>query len=208
MLTFCYRKGRQFVYLKTPPEKLVRKHIRAKNVQSLFSMLSQLYYKKLRPQIQIRKYWNPQGKPLTDFNLFLKYNLPYIYSSIQQKRRKCSTENWINMAELKLTCSGKLHEPCRIKKLSYEKQKITLEWETNIWNGNGKPDDTAHIVIIYCKPTNTKKKFILKTYYGTTTRQQGKITIEIKEKLIQKYITALLFFTNNDSYSDTIGASL
>lgn len=207
-LTFLNRKGQQIVYLKPPAEKMTRKTPKAKNVRLMMSILAEMYYKKLSPLLEIKNYWNVKGKTVIGFNMFMKSNLPYLYHSIQRGKRKCSKENWIDLSKTQLTDGGKLHEPCRIKKLSYEKQKITVNWETTIWNGNGKPEDTAHIIIIYCKPTNTKKKFLLKTFYGTTTRGQGEITMEIKGKLIQKYITALIFFTNDSSYSETIGSNL
>lgn len=212
-LTFCYRRGQQIVYLKTPREKLIRYKIKNLNSNIIFSIMTQIY-NRLKTLIPLVNYWNIKDKNLTEYNLFFKNNTPSLYNSIPDKNKIISPENWISTATLWLTDGGKqMFEKTIIEKFTCEQNLIQLQWDSRIWK-DGNPDDTAHIFIIHCPPPENmdpnqrKCELNLKILYSTAQRQHGNITIETLEPLDPTYLSALLFFTNNSAYSPTSGSSI
>ncbi|MCK4352026.1 hypothetical protein KAW65_01315 [candidate division WOR-3 bacterium] len=94
--------------------------------------------------------WEPmaKGKCLTGGNLFMKTNITPLYFSIPDKNKFFSPKNKPDLKQILIT-DGIL-EPAEIIYAAYDKKSkiVMLKWNTKTYL-QGKPDDNAHIFIIY-----------------------------------------------------------
>ncbi|MDD5530565.1 MAG: hypothetical protein PHX21_11145 [bacterium] len=233
-LTFCYRRGKTIVFLKPPGNK--NTDAQHKNVAIAFYIIARIY-NLLKPTFS--KYWlTTRNKSLNKISIFMKGNLPTLYKSLPTKTAVCSRENWFNFSLLQLTSVPRLYEPQNKPYLiSFANNELKIKWDTQVWR-SGAPDDTAHILILYCKPVSTKQlanitdslfiandkqqfetkqvsvrnpeKFPLEltAFYFKTKRKIGEFTIPLDKTIDHNFLSALLFFSNASKYSMTSGIPL
>lgn len=214
-LIFQFRKGKGIVYMNPVKTKYTNTP-KAKNSKYTFSLSSRLFFA-LRDEIynylNIKRRFSPEK-----YNLFIELNKPALRNSIPDKSKVCGPDNWVDISKIYLTFGGRLCEiPAQIKELKYDNDKLMVKWDTIAYNGVGKPDDVARIIILYCNPEKEQPptgiwehrienysycKAEIKVFSGVSTRGQGETIIELEPGLDPKYLTAFLFFTNSLSHSD------
>ncbi|MDI6840787.1 MAG: hypothetical protein QMD71_08080 [bacterium] len=211
---FTSHKGKAVVKMLPPKEKLRRDDIPHINERFIFSSLGYLF-KVLNPIIY--PYWKDYAthkRPFSEYGLFMKYNLPPLYTSIPDKQKLLSPDNYPNISHISLTYGGYLQDRSQITSISYEAGVININWSPIIC-GNGRPDDVAHIIVLYWESERISKKFAvekqwkkIRFWYLKAKRCDGCISMEVERGLSPNYITAFIFFTNDRSYSQSISATI
>ncbi|MDD2889814.1 MAG: hypothetical protein PHE49_04135 [bacterium] len=223
-LLFYYRNGQQIVCLKQdfvrPPEK---QSIGFKNSHNILALLIRIY-RLLSPEFH--KYWDSYNKTVPRHTYFAGQSMSALYQSIPNKKQLISETNWFDMSQMQFVYKERLCEPkMKIENPTYNSNKLRLKWDTGVWR-DGKPDDIAHIIAIYCVPSNKDIKgydyfysaqpdtpptilnsilsdggYELKVFYNKSIREQGETTMLIDENLNPKFLTVFLFFSNTTTYS-------
>ncbi|MDD2890330.1 MAG: hypothetical protein PHE49_06795 [bacterium] len=227
-LVFSYRRGVQIVSLRR--ENNIPQNITSKNNSNIMILLARMYYL-LNPEFH--KYWNSLKKNLPGHICFISQNLGFLCPSIPNRKQPLGENNWIDISQLQLVYNGKLYEPkMKIENPTYNSNELNLKWNTRTFR-DGKSDDVAHIVAVYCSPLNkggtvynhlydcqpdtppvilnsllSNGSYELKVFYGKSVRENGEATIQINENLNPKFLTVFLFFSNATTYSDISGAKL
>ncbi|MFA5032549.1 MAG: hypothetical protein WC614_05970 [bacterium] len=151
-LTFSYRKGSQFVYLKqdyTPSP--ARQPVGFKNAGKMLSLTMRVYHL-LRPELY--KYWQTYKRNMMEHSSFIRQNLGAIFQTIPDRKQPITKDNWVDLSKMELVYNGRIYEPkMKIENLTYDSNRLHLKWHTGVWR-DGKPDDTAHIIVLYCIPSN------------------------------------------------------
>lgn len=207
-LTFAHRNGEQIVYLKPEREHMVRKSLKITNTNTVNLLISQLYNELFKKHLS--RYWDTRKAPKRSYNLFslvIKGTFSSLYDSIPDKGKPLGPENWVDMKRLKLTYKDNLIEYINVtgSKFSGEKGGGAFEimWDTMI-SRDGREDDTAHVVVIYCEPKESEdiqERFDLKTYYKTGVRKDGVLIVETDFYEDTEHLTAYLFFSREEEAS-------
>lgn len=228
-VTFSYIRGKQIVYLKRDYTLFPKEQsIGFKNMSSLLALTMRIYHL-LRPEF--RKYWKNRNYRMLEHNSFIRQNISAMYDSIPDKNLPLSESNWVNLSAMRPIYEGKIHEPQNTpQNLTYEGNRLSLKWYTRTFK-EGAPEDTAHILVVYCKPSDRDMKvfdtffysnevggdnafftkqqnsilsdgdYDLKVFYGRSLRQRGETSIFIDESLDPKFLSVFLFFSNDTDYS-------
>ncbi|MFA5031430.1 MAG: hypothetical protein WC614_00275 [bacterium] len=151
-LTFFVSRGKQFVRLRQNYSQLLEeKPIGFQNTSKILALVMKIYGL-LKPEFY--KYWKTYNKNSVETSQFLYQNMGYLFQSLPDKKQPLSKDNWINLSEMRLVYGGRLSEPkMQIENLTYDSNRLHLEWHTGVWK-NGAPDDIAHIIAIYCVPVD------------------------------------------------------
>jgi len=198
---------------------ITKGEVRLLGSQLLLGLLSWLYKRKLGPSVG--EAWEKicKSKKLTSPDMFIGYNLSEILNSIPVADKLIGINNMPDFTKLLIT-EGTLFEQTWITKMTYNPSTgdLCMEWTTNTFI-RGKPDDNAHIIIIYWGPpdfttlnaNNSKPWSTMQVWSSdkeSIKRRDGSVTIKIGEKLNPDYITGFLFFTNGPDYSRSISAQI
>lgn len=212
-LTFADRKSGQVVYMKPDASKLRRNSVRVINTNTINFFISclynELFNKSLRGYWDIKKAERKGGNLLS---MLMKVNCGCLYRNIPNQNAPLGAQNWMDMHEMRITYGYRLVEPILITDIKYkgnqlEASKLEVSWDNTIFM-RGKAEDTAHIVAIYCKPKDSvdiHKRFDMKVYCTTGKREESRAVIETDFYEEPKHFTVFLFFSNDVTYSHSVG---
>ncbi|MFA5033208.1 MAG: hypothetical protein WC614_09320 [bacterium] len=170
-VTFSYVRGKQIVYLKRdytlfPKEQSVG----FKNMSTLLALTMRIYHL-LQPEF--RKYWKKHNYQMLEHNSFIRQNIGFLYDSIPNKKLPISEDNWVDLSAMNPIYEGKIYEPHNVpKNLKYEGNQLSLKWDSRVYK-NGTPEDVAHILVFYCKPSDKDMKVFDNLFYSNEVDKYG-----------------------------------